>query len=757
VKFDYYRDRVTPSLGSTRQGRVQSGIDRDWNSIFEMNGLPHLNRRSFLVTAAATGGALALGFAIPFGAEPAHAGGEAPEITAWVVIRPDDTVIIRIAKSEMGQGSLTGLAMLVAEELECDWRKVQTEFAPPHQNLARNRVWGDMSTGGSRSIRSSHEMLRKAGVTARTMLVAAAAARWGVPAGECRAAMSVITHAPSGRTLRYGKVAEEAARVAPPKAVTLKDPKDWTLLGKPLHRLDVADKVHGRIAYGIDVRVPNMLNAALIQCPVFKGALKSVDETRLASMTGVKRVVKLKDAVAVVADTWWHAKKAADALTITWDDGANGSVSSATIRELLCGGLDAADAGVGRKEGNVAEALATAAKRVEAEYSVPFLAHATMEPQNCTAHVGGGKVEIWAPTQSGEASLAAAAQAAGVPPRNVVVHKTMLGGGFGRRGVPQDFVRYAVLVAKEMGQPVKTVWSREEDVQHDHYRPTAMARMAAGLDAAGMPLAWHVRLTGPSIRAALMPLAVMRGVDKHFQEGFIEDMPYDVPHYLVDYAMRSTHVPVGFWRCVNHTQNCFFKECFIDELAHAAGADPYAYRRRIIGRHRHADKFTAVLDAAAKRAGWGTPLPAGVHRGIALNEAYGTYVAAVCEASVAAEGKARMHRIVVAIDPGTIVNPMSVEMQVESSVAYGLTAALYGEITIKRGRVEQSNFNDYEMLRMAEMPKVEPVLMPSGGFWAGVGEPPVAVVAPAFCNAIFAATGRRVRSLPLRNHDLRRA
>jgi isoquinoline 1-oxidoreductase beta subunit len=380
-----------------------------------------------------------------------------------------------------------------------------------------------------------------------------------------------------------------------------------------------------------------------------------------------------------------------------------------------------------------------------------------MEPQNCTAHVAGDKVEVWAPTQHGEASLATAAQAAGVPVRSVVVHKMMLGGGFGRRGVPQDFVRYAVLIAKEVGQPVKTVWSRDEDIRHDHYRPVAMARMAAGLDVAGRPVAWHVRLTGPSIRAALMPLAAMSGVDKHFQEGFTEDMPYDVPHYLVDYAMRNTHVPVGFWRCVNHTQNCFFKECFIDEMAHAAGADPYAYRRRIIGKHRHADKFIAVLDAAAQRAGWGAPLPSGVHRGIALNESNGAFVAAVCEASVDAEGKARMHRIVVALDPGTIVNPMSVEMQIESSVAYGLTAALHGEITIKDGRVEQSNFNDYEMLRMAEMPNVEAVLMPSGGFWAGCGEPPVAVIAPALCNAIFAATGRRIRSLPLKNHDLRNA
>jgi isoquinoline 1-oxidoreductase beta subunit len=673
-----------------------------------------------------------------------------------VVIRPDDSVTIRIAKSEMGQGSLTGLAMLLAEELDCDWSKVKTEFAPPHENLARNRVWGDMSTGGSRSIRGSHEMLRKAGATAREMLIAAAAAQWNVSAAECRAKACVITHSRTGRTLRYGAVAEAAAKVTPPKEVALKEPKDWTLIGKPMRRLDVPDKVSGKTVYGIDVQLPNMLNAALIQCPVFKGTLKSVEDSKAAGMPGVRKVVRLRDAVAVVADTWWQAKTASEALTITWDGGPNAGVSSNTITDFLRTGLDAAEAGAGRKVGNVTEALATAAKRIEAEYAVPFLGHATLEPQNCTAHVVGDRVEIWVPTQNGEASLSAAAQAAGVPARNVVVHKMMIGGGFGRRGVVQDFVRYAVLIAKEMEQPVKMVWSREEDTRHDFYRPVAMARMVAGLDAAGMPAAWHVRLTGQSILAALSPVAVARGVDMQFQEGFTEAMPYDVPHYLADYAMRNTHVPVGFWRCVNHTQNCFFKESFIDELAHAAGADPYAYRRKLIGKHPHAGKFIAVLDAAARRADWGTPLPAGVHRGIALNDAYGTFVAAVCEASVGDDGEARMHRIVVAIDPGTVVNPTSVEMQVESGVVYGLTAALYGQITIREGRVEQSNFNDYEMLRMAAMPNVETVLVPSGGFWSGCGEPPVAVVAPALCNAIFAATGKRIRSLPLKNHDLRK-
>ena len=709
-----------------------------------------ISRRLFVASVAASGGGLALGFAIPFGGRGAHAGETGNEVTAWVLIRPDDTVTIRIAKSEMGQGVFTSLAMLVAEELECDWDRVHAEFAPPHDNLARNRVWGDMSTGGSRSIRTSHEMLRKAGATAREMLIAAAAARWKVPATECRASKSVITHAPSGRTVSFGKIAQEAAAAAPPKAVTLKDPKDWTLIGKPKQRLDVFDKIQGKTVYGIDVRLPGMLNAALIQCPVFKGTLNAVDDAKALAMPGVRNVVRLADAVAVVADTWWHAKQAADALAIEWDARGNGDMSSADIGEFVRGGLAAAEAGVGRKQGNAADRLAKAAKVIEAEYRAPFLAHATLEPQNCTAHVTGDKVEIWVPTQNGEASLAAAAQAAGVPPRNVIVHTCMVGGGFGRRGAVQDFVARAVLIAKEVGRPVKTIWSREEDMRHDFYRPVAMARMTGGLDGKGALTAWHVRLSGQSILSALAPIAVARGVDMHFQEGFTGEMPYDVPDYLADYAMRNTHVPVGFWRCVNHTQNCFFRESYIDELAHAAGADPYEYRRAMLGKSGNAGKLIRVLDNAAEKAQWKAAPSSGIHRGLALNESNGTFVAAVCDVSVSDAGL-RMHRIVVAIDPGTVVNPLSVEQQVESGVVYGLTAALYGEITVKNGRVEQSNFNDYEMLRMAQMPKVETVLVPSGGFWGGVGEPPVAVVAPALCNAIFAATGQRVRSLPLKN------
>ena len=718
-----------------------------------MDSAPRMNRRAFLAHVAATGGGLVLGFAIPSGA---RANG-AVEINAWIVINPDDSVIVRVARSEMGQGVFTALPMLVAEELECDWSKVTAEFPSPDENLRRNRAWGDFSTGGSRSVRNSQAALRRAGATTREMLIAAAALHWQVPIAECRATKGVVAHPPSGRTIAFGKIATAAASVTPPTNVKLKDPKDWTLAGKPARRLDVADKVQGKPIYGIDVRLPDMLYAAILQCPVFKGSLVSVNDTRIAGMTGVRKVVTMKDAVAVVAETWWQANKALNALDVAWHDGSNGKSASDTIHDFLRTGLAEATAGIGLQHGNLADGFAKSVKRIEADYSVPFLAHATLEPQNCTAHVTGDTAEIWAPTQNGEASLAAAAHALNIPPGNIRLHKTMIGGGFGRRGAVQDFVRHAVLIAKQIAKPVKTIWSREQDMRHDHYRPVAMARMSAGLDAAGMPLAWHVRLAGNSILGTLMPQVLAGGVDRNFQEGFLADMPYDIPGYLADYAMRNTHVPVGFWRCVNHTQNCFFRESFIDEMAHAAGADPYAYRRKLIGKHRHAQKFLGVLDAAAKRAGWGNDAK-GIHRGIALNESQGTFVAAVAEVSVGGNGgAARMQRIVMAIDPGTVVNPLTVEEQAESGIVFGLTAALYGEITIKNGRVVQSNFNDYPMLRMAEMPKVETIVMPSGGFFGGCGEPPVAVVAPALCNAIFAATGKRIRDLPLKNHDLRGA
>ena len=712
-----------------------------------------LDRRSFLVAASATAGGLTLGFAVPF-AESAPTRGGAQEITCWIAIAPDDTVTIRVARSEMGQGAMTGLAMLVTEELECDWSKVRTEFVSPTLNLRKNRIWGDTSTGASRSIASSQDYLRRAGATAREMLIAAAAARWRVPTSQCTAANGVVTHRSSGRVFPFGALAAAAAMIKPPADVPLKPPPAWKLAGTPQRRLDVPEKVSGQPVYAIDVRLPNMLYAAIRHCPVFGGALRSVDENSISEMAGVRGVVRLTDAVAVVADSWWRAKGAVDALAVTWDDRGNGAVSSASIAAFVRAGLAAdAEAQTGRSDGDAAAALASAAMRIEADYEVPFLAHATMEPQTCTAHVRGDKIEIWVPTQDPATALATASITADVAHENVTVHRTMLGGGFGRRAPIQEYVGQAVSIAKHFDAPVKLIWSREQDIAHDRFRPFGMARLTAGLDAQGLPLACTIRLAGPSFVASLLPGFGTNIVDRTFISGLGDEMPYAIPNYHLDYVVRPTPVPLGVWRAINYTQNAFYKECFIDEMAHAAGSDPYLYRRKLL---TNSPRNLAVLDAAARQAGWTSPPPDGVFRGIALNEACGSYCAQVAEVSVK-NGEVRVHRVVAAIDPGHVVNPLSVEMQVQGAIIYGLTATLYGEITIKDGAAEQNNFDCYEMIRLADAPKVETVIVPSGGFWGGVGEPPVPPLAPALCNAIFAATGKRVRSLPLKNHDLRHA
>ncbi len=710
-----------------------------------------LSRRSFLIGVSAVGGGLALSLAVPFA--PVRTAEEAPEVTAWLLIGSDNSVVIRVARAEMGQGAHTGLAMLVAEELECDWTKVSTEFVSPEENTRRERIWGDMSTGASRSIAASQLYLRQAGATAREMLIAAAAARWRVPASECVAAASVITHRPSGRKITFGAIAEAASQVPPPVDVKLKDPSEWTLAGKPRRRLDVPAKVTAQPIYAIDVRLPGMLYAAIMHCPVFGGAPKTIDDSAVATMKGVRRVVRLPNAVAVIADSWWRAKRAVEALPIEWDPRGNGRVSSASIAASVRAGLSETKSQVGRSDGDVAAAMPTAIKHVAADYEVPFLAHATMEPQTCTAHVVNGGVEVWVPTQEPMTALATAASAAGVPNEKVVVHGTFLGGGFGRRAAIQEFVRQAVLIAKEVDVPVKLLWSREQDIQHDYYRPFGMGRLVAGLGADGMPVAWKIRLAGPSFVHGLVPGFGMTFVDRTFISGLAEEMAYDVPNYLVDYVTQQSPVPLGVWRAINYTQNTFYKELFVDEMAHAAGVDPYLYRRRLL---RNNEKNLAVLDAAAKRADWFGPLPEGVHRGIAVTEACGSICAQVVEASVE-RGEVRVHRVISALDCGHVVNPLSISMQTEGAVIFALTAALIGEITIKDGGVEQSNFDSYEMLRIADAPRVETVLAPSGDFWGGAGEPAVPPLAPALCNAIFAATGKRIRSLPIKNHDLTRA
>ena len=718
-----------------------------------------LSRRGMLAGSAAAAGAFSFGFAIPFG--EAQAQGAVPEINAWVVIHPDDKVVIRIARSEMGQGTLTGLAQLVAEELNCDWSKVTTEYPTPGQNVARNRIWGNFSTGGSRGIRESHEYVRKGGAGARTMLIQAAANEWSVPAGECTAEKSVITHKASGRSLRYGQVAAAAAKLEAPKDVALKDPKDWIIAGKPLARLDTADKTTGAKIYGMDFKLPGMLNAAIKDCPVFGGKVKSFDAAKIKAMPGVKHVLPVGDsAVTVVADTWWQAKTALDALPIVWDEGPHAKVSSASLAEWLKEGLDAPGAVVGNQNGDVKAAIAGAARTIEAVYSYPFQNHACMETMNATALYTPEKCEVWTPTQNGEAALAATAEASGLPIAKCEAYKIDLGGGFGRRGAVHDWVRQVVAIAKQIpGTPVKLIWSREEDMLHGRFHPLTQCKMTGALDKDGNLTGLHMRISGQSIVAGIFPQNIQNGRDPVVFQGLNASGPeasigYSIPNLLIDHAMRNPHVPPGFWRGVNLNQNAIYLESFIDELANAAGKDPLEFRRALMKNH---PKHLAVLNAAAEKAGWGKPLPAGVFRGICQTMGFGAYVAAVAEVSVSPEGKLKIHRIVAATDPGHVVNPAQVERQIEGSFVYGLSAALYGEITIKDGRVEQENFDTYDVMRLEAMPTVETVLVPSGGFWGGVGEPTIAVAAPAVLNAIFAATGKRIRNLPLKNADLKKA
>ena len=717
----------------------------------------NISRRAFIIRSAAVTGGFALGLKIPFGGpDSADAADAVPEVNAWVVIRPDDTVVVRIARSEMGQGTLTGLAQLVAEELECDWAKVTTEYPTPGQNVARKRIWGDFGTGGSRGIRTSHDYVRKGGAAARMMLLQAAADEWKVPVAECTVAKSVITHKPTGRKTTYGKVASAAAKLEAPKDVPLKDPKQWKIIGKPLKRLDTRDKVTGKMVYGIDVKLPGLLNATIKDCPVFGGKLKSFDAAKATAMPGVKKILRVGDsAIAVVADTWWHAKTALDAVAVEWDGGDNAKVTSASIAEMLKEGLSAEQAFVHNEKGSAKAVLAAASKKIEAVYAYPYQNHACMEPMNATALYTPERCEVWCPTQNGEAALAATAEASGLPVEKCDVYKQMPGGGFGRRGFT-DYVTQAVLVAKEMpGTPVKLLWSREEDMAHGKYHPIMQAKLTGALDANGNLDALHIRLSGQSILASARPQAMDKGKDTFTFQGFWpsgeHSLEYTVPNLLVDHAMRNPHVPPGFWRGVNINQNAVFLECFVDELAHEAKKDPLEFRRHMMKDHPQA---LGVLNAVAQKAGWGKPAPKGVHRGLAVFRAFGAYVAACAEISVKDGNKVKIRRIVGATDCGYAVNPAQIDRQVAGSFVYGLSALFDQEITVKDGRVEQSNFHDYNSMRIAQMPKVESIVMPSGGFWGGVGEPTICVAGPAVLNAFFAATGKRIRTFPLKNHGI---
>jgi isoquinoline 1-oxidoreductase beta subunit len=708
-----------------------------------------MDRRHFLKVSGTASAGMSLGFFLPERALAA----DAPQLNVWVEIEPNNTIVIRYARAEMGQGSMTSAPMMIAEELEADWKKVRVEYATAHENLRTKRAYGDMASVGSRTIRHSQEYLRKAGATAREMLVTAAAQKWNVPASECKASLSKVTHAQSKRSLTYGQLAADAAKLEAPKNVQLKDPKSWTLIGKPIPRVDIPDIVLGKVNYGIDTQLPGMLHAAVAACPVFNGKVKSLDASKVENRRGIVKVLNMGEFVAVVADNWWRAKEALREVAVDWDVGEHGTLTSAAIMAHFKAGMEQTELAVARNDGNTVDALSKAAKVLEADYFTPYLAHATMEPMVCTAWLQGDKLEVWSSTQNPEATLAVSAAAAGVPQLNVKVHPVQLGGGLGRKS-PQDFTRQAVMIAKAMaGKPVKMLWSREEEIQHGLYRPASLMRFKGGLSASGQVEALHIRVSAPSILATLLKLPLPRGVDGQAVASF-NDHPYDIPNTLVDYAQRNTNVPVGFWRTVGHSQNPFGRECFIDELALAAGKDPVAFRLNMLPNNEKSKRDRSILEAVTKAAAWGSQLPNGVFRGVAETEGYGSWTACVCEVSVNAKNEVKIHRVVIGIDPGYAVNPDNIVAQFQGSVVHGLTAIFWGENTIKEGRVEQSNFHDYRMMRLNEMPKVEVVIAPTGGFWGGVGEPAQAPLAPALVNAISAAMGKRIRSLPLKNHGL---
>jgi isoquinoline 1-oxidoreductase subunit beta len=706
-----------------------------------------MDRRSFLKTSAAGAAGLLVGFYFHGDMESLAAAPDAPIVlNAWIHIGTNDLVTVLIDKSEMGQSILTGLAMIAADELDCDWNKVRTEFAPADK-VYFNPRFGSQGTGGSSGTPTSWDPLRKASATARAMLLQAAAQKWGVDQSECRAENSTIQHAATKRSLTYGSLAEAAAKLPVPQNVPLKTPSQYHLIGKPTKRLDTPEKVNGTAQYGMDVRLPGMLYAVVARCPVFGGKVASFDAAKPKAIPGVKDVIQISSGVAVIADNTWTAMQGRRALEVQWDEGPNANLTSTAISKLL------ADASrqpgpVARKEGDVEAGLAGAATKIEIDYEVPFLAHATMEPMNCTAHVRADRCDVWAPTQAQTSSQATAARITGLGLNSVFVHTTFLGGGFGRR-FEADFIGEAVEVSKAMGAPVKVTWSREDDMQHDYYRMVSHARCTAGLDADGWPLVWMSRVSSPSLLARFAPLK--DNFDRRSVES-LDSVPYAIPNILIDFQLVNTGVPIGFWRSVGASQNGFFLESFIDEIATAGKKDPYELRRRLLAK---SPRHLAVLETAAENAGWGKPLPADRFRGIALVSSYDGYVAHVIEISVnRKERMLKIHRMVCALDCGRIVNPSSIDAQARSSIVYGLTAALHSAITIDQGRVQQHNFNDYKMLRFDEMPEVEVHIVPSELAPTGAGEFVLPPVAPALCNAIFAATGRRVRRLPIQPQDL---
>ena len=705
-----------------------------------------LSRRQFIQAGAAAGGGLALSLHLPLANADAEADdAKGLEPNAFIRIDPDGRIVLTMPYVEMGQGTYTAIPMLIAEELEADLGQVRLEHAPPNDKLYGNPVFGGLQiTGGSTAIRAAWKPMRVAGAVTRIMLMSAAAKRWNVDPASCRAEGGEVLHAPTGRKLAYGDLAADAARQPIPERVTLKRPEDFRLIGTPAKRLDTPAKVDGTAVFGIDARPPGVKIATLAQSPVFGGRLKSVDDSAAKAVKGVRQIVQLDDAVAVVADHMGAAKKGLAALKIEWDDGPHAKLTTDDIAaELEKATLSPGP--VAQNIGDAHAALASAAAKVEATYQVPFLAHATMEPMNCTVHVRKDGCEVWVGSQVLTRAQATAAKTTGLPLDKVVVHNHLLGGGFGRR-LEIDGVTRAVQIAMHVDGPVKVVWTREEDIQHDMYRPYFFDRLSAGLDEKGMPVAWTNRFAGSSILARFLPPAFNNGLDPDTTDGAI-DLAYALPNMHVEYVrVEPPGVPTAFWRSVGPSHNVFVTESFMDELAAAAKQDPVAYRRVLLAQ---APRAKAVLDLAAEKAGWGQPLPERAGRGVSVQRAFGTFMAQVAEVEVSKKGEVRVRRVVCAVDCGTVVNPDIVEAQVESAIMFGVTAALHGEITLKNGRVEQTNFDTYQMLRINEAPAIEVHIVRNFEPPGGMGEPGTSAIVPAVANAIFAATGKRLRKMPV--------
>lgn len=724
-----------------------------------MSDKQELDRRSFLRATLVAGGALVIGFNVPIRSRAEERLGKVAEQpaadfqpNAFFRISKDGKVTVVVGQVEMGQGVLTSLPMIVADELEVDWANVTYESAPADKAFI-NPAMGMQGTGGSSSVKGFFKPLRKSAAAAREMFILAAAQSWNVDAASLKAQSGSVIHAPSNRRVAYGDLLDAVAKITPPAEPKLKDPKDFRYIGKPVKRLDSPVKTNGKAVYGMDVRVPGMLYSTILRSPVIGGKVKSVDDTAAKAVKGVTAVVPLGYGVAVVATNYSAARKGRSALNVVWDEGPMAKVSTESIYQMFAAAADKDKGLVAKKTGDVAAGKPTAAKTVEAVYWAPYLAHATMEPMNFTVDVRPDGVEVWGGIQAQMAVQQTVAKAAGTTPDKVKVNTTLLGGGFGRR-FEMDYVVDGTLVSKAVGKPVKVIWTREDDMQNDFYRPATYNKLSAGVDAGGKPVYWHHRVVNDAIMARVGPAFGFTLKDDQLDNTSFEgahDLPYDIPNFQCDWVRKDTGVPVGFWRSVGSSHTAFSTECFMDELAEMAGKDPVAYRLSLLDKHpRHA----GVLKLAAEKAGWSAKPAAGIGRGVAVHESFGTYVAQVAEVSVDKAGKVKVHRVVCAIDCGQVVNPDTVAAQMESSIAYGLSAALYGEITIKDGKVLQKNFTDHKVLRMNEMPKVEVYIVPSTADHGGVGEPGTPPIAPAVVNAIYGATGKRIRSLPIKTQDI---